>query len=248
MDYKNVTKNAFNKIQMKALTHEMDANDFITRVNDTRLVIKMGIIESLFVVGDSVFATILRNHDMEEAPNGDQLSHGDGLFNTADRQEMDDVLVPEIAVLTNIDASNNKLDRFLGKHCKVLVRNEVAIFAEVLQGEISLTSFPAEVIRATRMYLGVDHQNIFSEKGKEYLREKGYTNEEIEELAKFKYKPDSMSKKINTFLDEATWFKDTSKQQENENIIEPPLIVKGLLKLGMKSKECHIPTRIFSGK
>ena len=57
-----------------------------------------------------------------------------------------------------------------------------------------------------------------------------------------------MTSKINTFEGEALWFKDTASLSKDENIIPTNDILVGLNKLGMKTKKCHIPSRLFSGK
>ena len=42
--------------------------------------------------------------------------------------------------------------------------------------------------------------------------------------------------------------KDTSKKRDGEFIIKAFDIISGLNRLGMKSKECHKPSLIFSAK
>ena len=221
-------------------------SEFIQRANDTSFDILPGIIESVYIVDDSVFAIVRKDYGSRVSERGDQIEHGDGLFNGTDRTPTDNITIAELAIPTNIDASSN-VKRYIGKKCFVYVKNNVAVSAEVSLGFSSLTTISIDAIRRVRESLSSKTEDIFSKEGRETFRQQGYTNEEIENLSNFKYTEDMVGK-INTFSGEGLWFKDTSKQDVNENILPPNPLVVGLNKLSMKSKTCHIPSRLFSGK
>lgn len=247
VSYNFKANHILNNISTVPENYKLDATDFITRANDTTMLVQNGIIESLYVIDNGVFAIIRKNTNSSFTPSNDQTDHGDGWFNGPDRTPIENVTVAELAVLTNIDASNNKLERYIGKECSVTVKNNVAVYAEVKLGYPSMTTITASVIRKARVALASKTEDIFSDVGKKYFKEQGITDEDIEALSNFKYLED-MTSKVNTFSGEALWFKDTSQATKDENIIEPNSIMLGLKKLGMKSKKCHIPTRVFSGK
>ncbi len=239
--------NILNGITKAINTPSIDATDFVTRANDSSLLILEGTIESLYILNDSVFAVIRKNEGSTFSPSGDLVDHGDSLFNGSDGVPNEDMTVPEIAVLTNIDASNNKLSRYIGKTAKVVVKNNVAVFAEVNLGLPTISIIPANLIRKVRTAIAGQTTDLFSDIGKKYFKDEGYTDEDIQALSEFKY-VEAMTSKINTFEGEALWFKDTAGISKDENIIPTNDILVGLNKLGMKTKKCHIPSRLFSGK
>ncbi len=224
-----------------------NSSDFINRANETSLVIKEGIISSVFVVDDSVFAVVLKNTEGEVTPSNYQADHGDGWFNGPDRTPVDNITLAELAIPTNISSANIQIERYIGKRCRVTVKNNIAVYAEVELGYPSLTTIPIHVIRKARIALEGKTDDIFSDLGKKYFKDNGYTEEEVEALSDFKYVEDMLGK-INTFEGEALWFKDTANKNPNENIIKTNPILLGLNKLGMKTKKCHLPSRLFSGK
>lgn len=225
----------------------VSSSEFLQRANETSFEILPGIIESLQVVDDSVFAIIKKNHSSRINDKGDQIDHGDGYFNGTDRTPLDDITLAELCIPTNIDASNNNLKRYIGKRCKVSVKNNIAVYAEVDYGFYSLTTFPIHVIRKIRQALSSKSDSIFSEEGKVLFRQEGYTDEEIQQLSDFKFVESTVGK-VNTFAGEGLWFKDTANKDPSENILKANPLVLGLNKLGMKTKNCHKPTRLFSGK
>lgn len=247
MGYNFKSNAIFDMLTSKSQPTSISANDFITRANDTSMVIEEGIIESTFISGEGVFAVIRKNTSSRFSPTGDQIDHGDGWFNGPDRNSVETTTVAELAILTNIDVSNNQLKRYKGSACHVVVKNGIAIYADVRPPYPSLTTIPASFIRKVRVAIEGKSDDIFSDIGRKYFRDAGYSEEDINSLSDFKY-VSSMYGKVNTFAGEALWFKDTSQQQEEENIIKPNGIILGLNKLGMKSKNCHKPSRIFSGK
>ena len=225
----------------------MNPVDFNTQANNIQLEIQKGIIKELYVLNDSVFATIQKEDISVYSLDDELLEHGNSLFNSIGGLDPLKMTVPELTVLTDIDASNNQLKRYIGKTVRVTVKKGVAVLAEVEQGFNQLTTIPASLIRRARSYLSGVTDDIFSEQGKKFFKENGYTDEDIENLSKFKY-VEEMAGKINTFEGEALWFKDTSAQTKDENIIPINDLLVGTNQLGMKSKKCHIPTKIFSGK
>lgn len=221
--------------------------DFINRANDTSLLKQEGIIEDLYNINDAVYAIVRKNGNYEVSPSGNITDHGDGLFNMAEGTTRENMTVAELVIPTNIDPSNNKLERYFQKKCIVTVENGVAVYAEVFLGYPSITSIPANFIRKARVALAGKTDDIFSDLGKKYFKENGYTDEDVEALSDFKY-VEEMVGKINTFEGEALWFKDTNNKGKDENILKVNPLVLGLNKLNMKSKTCHIPSRLFSGK
>ena len=221
--------------------------DFINRANDTSLEIQNGFIDSLFVVNDSVFAIVRKNIPAVISPSGSQIDHGDGFFNGPDRTSIEDTTVAELAIPTNISAINNQLDRYKDKACRVTVKNGVAVYVEADLGFPRLTTIPQSFIRKARIALQAETEDIFSEIGKKYFIDNGYTAEDVENLSDFKYVSE-MTGKINTFEGEGLWFKDTANKEPNENVLKNNPLVLGLNKLNMKTKKCHIPSRLFSGK
>lgn len=243
-----------NKIDRALLTKVVNPNpppmttsEFLQRANETAFEKLPGIIESIQVVDDSVFAIIKKNHSSRINDKGDQIDHGDGYFNGTDRTPLDDITLAELCIPTNIDASNNNLKRFIGKKCKVSVKNNIAVFAEVDYGFYSLTTIPIHVIRKIRQAMSSKSDSIFSEEGISLFKQEGYTDEEINQLSDFKFQESTIGK-VNTFEGEGLWFKDTANKDPSENILKANPLVLGLNKLGMKTKNCHKPTRLFSGK
>ena len=243
MTYK--INNVLNGITKAINTPSIDATDFVTRANDSSLLILEGTIESLYILNDSVFAVIRKNEGSTFSPSGDLVDHGDSLFNGSDGIPNEDMTVPEVAVLTNIDASNNKL--IYNLVFTAFVNNNVAVFAEVNLGLPTISIIPANLIRKVRTAIAGQTTDLFSDIGKKYFKDEGYTDEDIQALSEFKY-VEAMTSKINTFEGEALWFKDTASLSKDENIIPTNDILVGLNKLGMKTKKCHIPSRLFSGK
>lgn len=225
----------------------LNSADFINRANDTSLIKQEGIIESLYIVNDSVFAIIRKNTDYVLSPSGNLVDHGDGLFNMVEGYPEEDMTVSELSVLTNIDAANNKLQRYVQKRCIVTVNNGIAVYAEVILGYPDISTIPANFIRKARVALANKTTDIFSDVGRQYFKENGYTDEDIEALSDFKY-VEEMTGKLNTFKGEGLWFKDTNNKSKDENILKANPLVLGLNKLNMKSKTCHIPSIVFSGK
>ena len=225
----------------------LNSSEFINRANETTMLKQQGIIESLYVINDSVFAIIRKNTDYVMSASGDLVDHGDSLFNMSDGFSEEDMTVSELAIPINIDASNNKLERYIQKECIVTVNNGVAVSAKVNLGYKNISTIPASFIRKTRLALAGKTNDLFSDIGKKYFKEKGYTDEDIEALSDFKYVQE-MTGKLNTVEGEALWFKDTNNKSKDENILKANPLLLGLNKLNMKSKTCHIPSRIFSGK
>lgn len=247
MAYNLKVNNVLNSISKSIQDYNIDASDFVTRANDTSMVIQNGIIESLYIIGDGVFAVIRKDIDSSFTYSGDQIDHGDGWFNGTDRIPIDNTTVSELSILTNIDASNNQLNRYIEKPCEVVVKNDIAVYASVNLGFPSISTVPSNIIRKIRIAIADVSDDIFSDVGRKLFKEEGYTDQDINALSDFKYVAD-MYGKLNTFEGEAYWFKDTSQQSKDENILKANDILVGLKKLGMKSKNCHRPSRIFSGK
>lgn len=224
----------------------LNSNDLVNRANSTELVYKSGIIDTLYVVNDSVFAIVRKNYAPEFFSNGDQKDHGTGWFNTSDGVPPENLTIPELAIKTNISAINNVVYRYIGKPCVVTVKGGVGVYANVSLGGDYLTIFPTKLLMDVRGALGAE-LNLFSDRGKQLLKDNGFTDEEINNLEALKYETTHTEKTV-TFKDEAVWGRDTSTLGTNQLEVVPTDIINGLNKLTLKTRDCHKPTRLFSGK
>lgn len=225
----------------------MNPVDFNTQANNIQLEIQKGVIEELYVLNDSVFATVRKLGMSEFSLDDELLEHGDSLFNSIGGLDPTKMNLAELTIPTDIDASNNQLSRYIGKTVRVTVKKGIAVLAEVEQGFTQLTTIPPSLIRRARLHIQDITDDLYSDVGRMFFKENGYTDEEIDNLSKFSYVAE-MAGKVNTFEGEALWFKDTSNKNKDENIIPINDLLLGTNQLGMKSKKCHIPTKIFSGK
>lgn len=223
-----------------------NASSFITRVNDANIEYLTGTIISLLVINDAVYALIQKNVSYNQAVDGSQADDGgNSYFNAIGGVELEKHTVPELFIRTNLTAINNNLDRYKGKKCSVVLKKGVAVYAEIDEGDDNLTVFPNKLLKNIRA--SDPNFDLFSTKSRDKLKEAGYTDEEINDLKKFIFKEDLYDKTI-AFKDDALWFNDTSKPKDNQVLLDPLEIIPGLNKLNMKSKDCHFPSTIFSGK
>ena len=237
MDFFKNINIRLNNINEKLEHFSKHAQDFISRANDTSIEQVEGVIKDLFIVCNYVRASIQRT-DSEEA--------GIQMFNVSYGINPSMYTLEEMTIKTNINPWDiNSRTNYIGKKCKVIVRHGVAIYAEIDLGENSLTIFPLSLLREIR--LSDPSFDLFSTDSINRLKKEGYTDDEIEGLKKLSYK-EELEGKIYTWSGEAIYFKDTSKPLENEVILDESNIVIGLNKLGMKDRQCHIPSIVFSGK
>ena len=239
MQIKNIIQSLHPNTLLNNLAR-FNSTDFLTTANDTSLIEQQGIIETVYPVNDSVYAVIRKDYP------GKSHDHGDGLFNANDGADPEKMTRADLAVKTNIVAINAVIERYVGARCIVTVKNGIAVYAKVNLGEDNLTVFPPQLLgelRATN-----PDNDLFTDKNIISMKDLGYSEQEIDNLKLFTYTPEEKGK-IVYFKDEASWSKDVAAQQkENElNVTNNP-IIRGLNKLGMKTKKCHIPTRLFSGK
>lgn len=234
-----------NVLASQKLANTTNSTELISRANDTTILIKEGIIESLYLVNDCVFAIIRKNYVSEFSPTGDELDHGDGWFNNDDGTAPTELTIPELAVRTDINPINSNLNRYIGKRCRVTVKNNIAMYAQIDYGTDSMTVFPTPILKEIRY--AVKDSDIFSEEARNIFKKYGFTDNQINDLKKLKY-TDEQKEKIMTFKDEAVWIKDNAKKKSYEVILDALSIVNGLNSQGMKTKDCHLPTRLFSGK
>lgn len=224
----------------------VNASSFISRANDVSIEHVTGTIVSLLLINDAVYALIQRNETYSVSSNGSQAEDGGvSYFNAIGGVEAEKHTVSELFIKTNLTAVNNNLDRYKGKRCSVVVRNGVAVYAEVDEGDDNLTVFPNKLLISIRK--SDPNFDLFSTASLAKLRSAGYTDEEIEDLRKFSFKEDMYDKTI-AFKDDALWINDTSKPRDNQVLMDPLDIIKGLNKLSMKDKDCHFPSIVFSGK
>ena len=218
----------------------------IHRANETTIKYREGIIETTYVIDDVIYAAIRKNYAPEVSPSGDQTDHGNGWFNVNDGSSPTDLTIADLAIKTNISPINSIVDRYVGKPCTVTVRDGIALYATVNLGGEYITAFPTELLKGVRATLGPT-LDLFSDSAKNILVENGYDGEQIDQLRKLKY-TDEQKGKVVTFKGEAVWSKDSTKLGPNELVLEGSAIIPGLNQLGMKTKDCHLPTILFSGK
>lgn len=237
MDFFKNINIRLNNINEKLEHFSKHAQDFISRSNDTSVEQVEGIIKDLYIVGNYVRASIERT-DSEES--------GIQMFNVSSGINPSMYTLPEVTIKTNINPWDiNARVNYIGKKCKVILRHNVAIYAEIDLGENSLTIFPLSLLREIR--LSDPNLDLFSTDSINRLKKEGYTDDEIEDLRKLTYREQTEGK-IYTWNGEAIYCKDTSKPLDNEVILDETKIVQGLNNLGMKDRECHMPSVIFSGK
>lgn len=210
-----------------------------------------GIIDSVLLVGDTVFAVVRRDHESDK-PNSftDSLAHGDvGWFNVKPYENLSTFTLADLSIPTDITPLANVIQRYVGKPVIVTVQNNIAIFASVVLSPTPLTTVKPSIIREIRSKLTEDAGgDIFSKAAEKLWRLFGITQEEVEGLKGLIYNLEEHSSKVITFEGEGNWNKDIAAQQDGELVMKPTNIVLGLNKQGMKTNKCHEPTRIFSAK
>jgi len=218
------------------------ADNFKSLVNTDYKIQLKGIVKSVLLRDDTVFAVIERDED-----GLDNHSHG-GLFNTFSYEHQDNMTFPEIFIPTDIVPISNDISRYIGKPALVTVQDGIAIFASVLQIPQLLTTIKPSTIRAVREKLQEKAgDDIFSETAQKIWTSFGVLPEAVQSLKNMIFKSEDHSDKVITIEDEGSWNKDTSQVQDNE-VVVPSDGFSGLNKQGMKSNKCHHPTRIFSAK
>lgn len=224
-----------------------DTSDHITRLNDNKLQSMYGVIDTLLVKEDSVYALIKKLPMFTVDDTGEQVDDGgDGFFNVAEGLKVHGLTHDEVFIKTNLSAINLNMERYKGKRCKVILRNNIGIYAEIDEGSDSLTVFPAEMLITLRN--NDPNFDLFSPINLEVFYKAGYSEQEVEELKKFTY-DEKMHNKILAFKDNALWMNDTSKPKDGQIFLDSLGIVKGLSNIAQgKSKNCHFPVSIFSGK
>ena len=215
---------------------------FKTQVNTDYVKTERGIIHSILVNGDRVFAVIRKDdHHLSE-------DHG-GIFNMFSYENIDDMLIPEIYIPTDILPVGNIVDRYVGKPVNVTVQNRIAIFASVLQSVPTLTTIDPSTIRKVRERLqDKSGEALFTMAARKIWNSFGVSEDDVSELKKLFFKTEDHAEKVVTVENEGIWGKDTNKQQSGETIIPASPLFNNLNGEGMKSNDCHAPTRIFSAK
>ena len=246
--------NSLNTLINKVSAYRADFNsnlrstiDHITKINDADIQYMYGTIDTILVKEDSVYAVIKKLPFYTENFNGDQGEDGgETFFNVPGGLQVHGLTNDEVFIKTNLSAVNTNIDRYKGKRCRVVLRKRVAIYAEVDEGTDSLTVFPAELLITLRN--NDPDFDLFSKKNLEIFYSLGYTEQELEDLKKFTY-DEKMHDKVIAFKDNAIWMNDTSKPKDNQILLDPFSIIKGLSNIAQKkSRDCHFPAVIFSGK
>ena len=246
--------NVVNTLMNKIGTYHADLNsnlrttaDHITRINDADIQYMYGTIDTLLSKDDAVYAVIKKMPRYDESYNGDQSEDGgEGFFNVPSGMQVHGLTNDEVFIKTNLSSINTNLDRYQGKRCRVVLRKNIAIYAEIDEGTDSLTVFPVELLVTLRN--NDPNFDLFSKKNLEIFYTLGYTEQELEDLKKFTY-DEKMHDKVIAFKDNAVWMNDTSKAKDNQILLDPLGIIKGLSNIAQKkTRDCHFPAVIFSGK
>ena len=246
--------NVVNTLMNKIGTYHADLNsnlrttaDHITRINDADIQYMYGTIDTLLSKDDAVYAVIKKMPRYDESYNGDQSEDGgEGFFNVPSGMQVHGLINDEVFIKTNLSSINTNLDRYQGKRCRVVLRKNIAIYAEIDEGTDSLTVFPVELLVTLRN--NDPNFDLFSKKNLEIFYTLGYTEQELEDLKKFTY-DEKMHDKVIAFKDNAVWMNDTSKAKDNQILLDPLGIIKGLSNIAQKkTRDCHFPAVIFSGK
>ena len=246
--------NTINTLMNKIGTYYSDLNsnlrstsDHITRINDANIQYMYGTIDTILCKEDAVYAVIKKIPRYDETSNGDQSEDGgEGFFNVPSGIHVHGLTNDEVFIKTNLSSINTNLDRYQGKRCRVVLRKNIAIYAEIDEGTDSLTVFPVELLVTLRN--NDPNFDLFSKKNLEIFYTLGYTEQELEDLKKFTY-DEKMHDKVIAFKDNAVWMNDTSKAKDNQILLDPLGIIKGLSNIAQKkTRDCHFPAVIFSGK
>lgn len=220
-----------------------NADAFKSLVNTDYKLQLRGIIRSVILRDDTVFAAVERDLEGE-----DDNSHG-GFFNCMSYEHVASMTFPELYIPTDIVPIGNDINRYVGKNALVTVQDGIAIFASVLQIPQLLTTIKPSTIRAVRLKLQEKAgDDLFSDAAQKIWTSFGILPEEVKSLKDMLFNPEEHLDKVVTIEGEGSWNKDTSQVQEGEVVIPPSDIMLGLNKQGMKSNKCHLPTRIFSAK
>lgn len=237
-----------NKLQynLKAKMTTSDSSnfsDFKRDLNLNEITYYPGIINNLYVITDTVFAVIEKNYP----PRGENIlyDHGDGFFNVKLGAPAPYV-VQELIIPTNIDPMTANLRRYLRRDCTVKVRNNVAIFADVVIDPLPFSNFTPTFLSFVRS--NTSNGDLFSEEAMVIFKKYGYTEEEVKELKNLKYDELEHANKIISFKGDSSWFKDTSLPEDYELVLEPTPDLVGLNKSPGKNKKCHIAIKFLSGK
>lgn len=201
-----------------------------------------GVIKSVLLRNDTVFALIEQGDD----------SHRDGvLFNAYAFENISGLTLPELLIPTDINPIGNDIHRYVGSQVLVHIQNEVAIFATVFKKPELFSDLDPSIIRKVRNILIEDqgeNADIFGPKSEKVWAQFGIVQEQIKNLKDLVFKPDEHLEKTITIEGEGNWSKDTGKVQSNETVIKLNDLLRGLNKAGMKTNDCHLPTRLFSAK
>lgn len=217
---------------------------FTGLISDGLVTRKTGIISSTLLRDNVVFALVKEEEDHHHNDDGHSF------FNVRVYENPSNMTFNEIFIPTDINPVNNNLDLYKGRRVLVSITNGVATFASIYVAPEELTRIPTSVIRKIRDELLVREgtTDIFSRAAEPIWASFGVVQEEIKALKELVFNPDEHTDKTITIEGEASWNKDTNKQQSGELVIPNNPLFRGLNQQGMKTIECHRPTRLFSAK
>lgn len=205
--------------------------------------IEQGIISNVISVDDIVFAVVMRDNDNDEG-------HGHyGYYNVKSYENIEGLTLAELSIPTDIVPIGNVVERYMGKRVNVTIQNGQAIFASVTPAAKPLTTIQPSLIRRVRDILEkTDDKDIFGKTAEKVWEKFGVLQEDIKALKGLIYDEEKFKNKHITFQNEGVWGKDTSKPKEDEIVLPTNSILQGLNQGGQKDNDCHLPTKIFSGK
>lgn len=202
-----------------------------------------GTIHQVLPVNNRVFVSVFMTGEVDKL--GHDLS--DKLYNSYNMELEDIPLLQTMLPLVNFDQEILQLDLSLlvGKKVKVrILEGFYAINAELV------SSFPDDALHKGEPHKMDIHQIMtygFKDIWKS-LERVGYAKENLDEFKKLKVKEHS-DPGVFRFKNEAYWDKDTNQSKDMDILLKDDFVgLIGRNYLEMKSKLCHTPIIMFSGK
>lgn len=228
-----------------------DVSRRLSRIQMAKTSSQHGIIESVLVVNNTVYA-IIRKTRVEF----DEVSHDYyPLFNNYLKSPEDSLTPTELLIpLINIDMSNNTLDPkdLIGRYAVVEVTDgNRAIKAEYVgsvgdpsQGPLKISQ---TVLYNARLLAGATARLATADsESRKYLAEVAKLEDEALEL--LDQKLSEWKGKVVTVEGDANYHKTTDATQEFELKIKSEDFLKEANKTKMKTRNCHLPISIFSAR
>lgn len=220
---------------------------------DMQVTKTIGVIESVMMLNSRVFAVIRRTANTSNI----NFDPGEGfpLYNNPLSIEEDKLSPFELFVgLTNLDMNLMQADpsTFVGSFAEVSERNGIAFEAKYI-GELykvsdDPTTVAAKHIRQSRQDLSLSGQADDIEAVKQRMATKyGYKVDDVNAVFQYNFISD-FNKKVITWNGEGYTYKDLDTELSFENKLSTLSILKYLNRTQMKTKNCHMFNKLFSGR